>query len=357
MKLRLGFEFWPYELFYIPVYLRVLLEGILRGTPTYFTAANPSMRFGGFVAYSKYKTLKHIPERYLPKTIFYKSPPAQTAILSDMAARGISFPVIAKPDHGERGFAVAVVETLHGLEAYGRRLQVPFLVQELIPYEQEYGVLYARRPTEARGRITSLVVKELPAVTGDGVSSLAELIDGSERLRRYRGEFESVKNKRGMLVPSAGERVLLHYIGNHSRGTTFCSGRRLIKRLRLDLFDTLAKGIPEFYVGRFDIKAESFDHLCNGEFKLIEVNGVNSEPAHIYDPENGIIEAYRDLIRHWGLVGRISGDNLQRGVEPAGLRELLAETRVHLSNKKRHGGTHLVDARTQPRSAVEVAQT
>ena len=354
MKLRLGFEYWPYELFYIPVYLRVLVEGLLRGSPTYFTAANPSMRFGGFVAYSKYQALERIPSQYLPKTLYYDGLPDDAVVAQAMASRGISFPVVAKPDHGERGFAVAVMHSMEELREYGNLLCAPFLIQELVPHEREYGVLYARRPTEARGRISSLVVKELPAVTGDGIHSLSYLIDNSERLRRYAHEFEEIKRESGHGIPKAGERVLLHYIGNHSRGTTFRSGRRLINKLPLELFDSLAGGIPGFFVGRFDIKAESFDHVCRGEFKVIEVNGVNSEPAHIYDPENGILEAYRDLMRHWRLVGKIAADNLRSGAKPAGLRDLLAHTRAHLSKKKKHGAGKVPEGGSETPAPLEV---
>jgi hypothetical protein len=46
----------------------------------------------------------------------------------------------------------------------------------LIPYANEIGVFYVRYPNEKQGRITGIVAKEFLIVTGDGVSTIAQLL-------------------------------------------------------------------------------------------------------------------------------------------------------------------------------------
>ena len=62
-------EFIPYWIFYIPVYLLVLLLGARYRCLTFFTAANPGFRFGGFVDYSKWDVQNLLPDVLVPRTI------------------------------------------------------------------------------------------------------------------------------------------------------------------------------------------------------------------------------------------------------------------------------------------------
>lgn len=45
---------------------------------------------------------------------------------------------------------------------------------------------------------------------------------------------------------------------------------------------------------------------------IIEVNGVQSEPAHIYDPDYPLPQAYHQLFHHWYTVYKISRYNTKR---------------------------------------------
>ena len=45
----------------------------------------------------------------------------------------------------------------------------------------------------------------------------------------------------------------------------------------------------------------------------MEVNGAGSEPTHIYDPAHSIFFAWKEIIRHWVILFRISVANHRLG--------------------------------------------
>jgi hypothetical protein len=73
----------------------------------------------------------------------------------------------------------------------------------------------------------------------------------------------------------------------------------------------------------------SVEALSRGEgLQVIEVNGVTSEPTHIYDPRHGIGYGWRVLIAHWAMAFQIGADNIARGVaEPTSVWALLRSVR------------------------------
>jgi len=86
----------------------------------------------------------------------------------------------------------------------------------------------------------------------------------------------------------------------------------------LNFFDALSYQIPHFHYGRFDLKAPSEEDFRNAnEIKILEVNGVNAEPAHIYDPRAQFWKGVRTLLGHWEIIYTISLENKKKGVKPA----------------------------------------
>ncbi|HEV8507718.1 MAG TPA: hypothetical protein VGQ53_20045, partial [Chitinophagaceae bacterium] len=47
-------------------------------------------------------------------------------------------------------------------------------------------------------------------------------------------------------------------------------------------------------------------------FSIIEINGAGSEPTHMYDPNHSIFFAWKEIIRHWNLLWKISFINHHR---------------------------------------------
>ncbi|HEX4374165.1 MAG TPA: hypothetical protein VHZ50_12765, partial [Puia sp.] len=73
------------------------------------------------------------------------------------------------------------------------------------------------------------------------------------------------------------------------------------------------KSVPEFYYGRLDIKYNSWEELCEGKnFSVIELNGAGSEPTHIYDPKHSLFFVWKEVVRHWHLLFKISKMNAEQ---------------------------------------------
>jgi len=220
-----------------------------------------------------------------------------------------------------------------GTDPSGERL----LIQAMAPGRLEFGVLYARHPGDDDGEITSIVEKELLTVFGDGERTLAALIDAGERTRLHRTQLFADFTERLTEVPSAGTEVPLVEVGNHIRGATFLDANAHATPDLAVIFHELALALEGFYIGRFDLRCDSVEALAAGRFQVIEVNGVNSEPAHIYDPSNRLAHAYRDLLRHWRRVESIAAANARNGcpIVPAG--ELFGAIRRHARRRSLAG--------------------
>ena len=58
-------------------------------------------------------------------------------------------------------------------------------------------------------------------------------------------------------MPARGERVRLVFAGNHCKGAAFRDGRDLITPALTERVDWLARTIPGFHFGRFDVRFSS----------------------------------------------------------------------------------------------------
>jgi hypothetical protein len=322
-------EFWPWRVVYLPVAVYWFFLAIKARGWVFFSAANPSMRFGGLLAYSKSDITKLIPSEYLPTTIFLDADAGKTDIKKLMVDQGMEFPLIIKPDVGERGKGVKVLWSESELRSSIDKLNGRMLLQTYENLPMELGVMYSRHPEEETGMISSVVVKDFPFVVGNGRSTIKQLILANIRTRlSYKVHFKRFK-ERLLEVPAKGEKIQIVTIGNHMLGTTFNNGNHLISGKMVEVFDRLAKQIDGYCIGRFDVRTESIEELENGNFKVIEVNGVNSEPCHIYDPNMPLWKGLRDLFRHWSRVYQISMANHQNGVPYSSYSEIRAEIKRH----------------------------
>ncbi|MDI9341658.1 MAG: hypothetical protein QM534_13895 [Sediminibacterium sp.] len=311
------YEYWPWWIFYLPVLPYWLYLSLKTKSLTYFTAANPGIELGGFYGESKSKILDLIDKRYLPKSVSVDSSASVESILDQMNAIGLLYPVIAKPDVGERGNQVTLIHTEQDLIRYNRTSKSKYIIQEFIDYTIELGVLYSRMPDEQKGKVTSITLKEFLSVTGDGTSTVLELMQKKLRARfqidRLSKEFPDKMN----VVLKEGEHILLEPIGNHCRGTLFIDNNYLINDTLNEVFDKICVPIHGFYYGRFDLKVKSIEDLYKGNnIRIMELNGASSEPGHIYDPSLTLFKAYKDLLSHWKRLAEISNANMKLGFTP-----------------------------------------
>ncbi|BAJ82771.1 MULTISPECIES: ATP-grasp domain-containing protein [Acidiphilium] len=326
------FEYWPGFVFYAPVALFWAFQTIRHRSVTLPALTNPRIEAGGICGESKNDILDLAgPEarRWIAPHVGITTPahPGGDLAMAEAAMNeaGLAYPVVVKPDMSCNGAGVRLVEDGAALARYltefprATRLQI----QALVPHEGEAGIFYIREPGAARGRITSITLKYAPVVTGDGRARIRDLIEADPRLNAVSSLLLAKLGTEAARVPAAGERVRLVFVGNHCRGSTFKDGRHLITQELTDRIDAIARDIPDFHFGRFDLRYASASGLRRGEgFTIIEINGAGSEATHIWDPETSIVEAYRTQFFHYGAAFRIGAAMRARGVPRYGVRRL-----------------------------------
>ncbi|MDI1304457.1 MAG: D-alanine--D-alanine ligase, partial [bacterium] len=238
---------------------------------------------------------------------------------------------IAKPDIGLRGSGVKKINTAADLKIYAEKANFDFVVQDLIPYENEVGIFYVRYPDEKRGRITGIVSKEFLIITGDGFSTIEELIKENPR---YELQLKVLKQEYGnklLDILRKGEKLNLVPYGNHARGAKFIDGSHWITPKLTEVMNEMCLQIPGFYFGRLDVMYNTLEELEQGKnFSIVELNGAASEPTHIYDPKHSLLFAWKELARHITFMYEISVLNHKKGSPYLSHKEGMKEYRLHL---------------------------
>jgi hypothetical protein len=331
-----NWEYWPFQVLYIPIYFLWTYYAIRARSVFFFNASNPKIKNGGFIMESKKQIYDSIPKKYYPKTILIKENTSLRKIVSEVVENGIYFPLIAKPDIGLRGSGVKKIKTVSELTEYAEKANFDFLLQDLIPFKNEVGIFYVRRPNQKKGEITGIVSKEFLIVTGDGISTIEDLI---HQTPRFQLQFEVLKEEYGdqlHKVLQKGESVNLVPFGNHARGAKFIDGSHWITPKLTEMINYISAQIPEFYFGRFDVMYNSFEELERGEnFLIVELNGAASEPTHIYDPKHSVWFAWKELARHITYMYEISVENHKRGFPYLDYKVGIREYKLHLAQNNK----------------------
>jgi membrane protein DedA with SNARE-associated domain len=337
-------EFWPMWALYLPLLPYLLWLAVKHRGLTVFTAANPDIPSGGFVGESKFDILRSMTDsaEHVARSVLvpaYGSRSRRAAIVRKfMEAARLSYPIVLKPDRGQRGAGVAVVRSQSELIAVLDSTPVDLVAQEYIA-GLEFGVFYYRHPSERRGHIFSLTDKRFPMVIGDGHSTLETLILADARAVCLERLHRRVHRSRLASIPKRGEVVRLVEIGSHCRGALFLDGGHLVTGALEQAFDNIAQRFGGFYFGRFDVRTPSVEAFTrHGEFEVMELNGVTSEATHIYDPRHNFLNAYRVLAEQWRIAFEIGAANRQRGVRPTTPGELLRLVLQHRC--RRHPTAH-----------------
>lgn len=288
----------------------------------FFTSANPCIPHGGSFGESKIDILGLFDPKYIPHTFFIRSKLVLSEVELWMERNHLSFPIVAKPDIGERGDNIEIIYDLNQLHLYSQKLKRSFLLQEYLPSEFEAGVMVIKNIHTGKFEITSIVTKDFLHVLGDGVSTIGELM---EKKARARFQLERFQERRDLYtILPLGERLILEPIGNHKRGTTFLNSNHLMTQQLEAHFHEVSSSIEGFSFGRYDVKATSeMEFLAGRGIKIMELNGAFSEPGHIYDPQESLILAWRDLVIHWMRLAEVSGHNAKNGAKATSLSRFI----------------------------------
>ena len=324
-------EYWPFQLVYIPIYFQWVFYAIKAKSFFFFNASNPTIKNGGFIMESKKAIYDLIPQQFYPITSLIKEGTSVEEIENTIKEVGMKFPLIAKPDIGLRGSGVKKIETLTDLEQYASKANFDYVIQDLIPFPNEVGIFYVRYPHQKTGKITGIVSKEFLIITGNGIATIEELIKENPRFELQLKVLKREYGDRLSTVLKAGEKMNLVPYGNHARGAKFIDGSHWVTPKLETVIDEMCVQIPGFYFGRLDVMYNTIAELEDGKnFLIVELNGAASEPTHIYDPKHSLFFAWKELSRHIKYMYEISAANNKNGVPYLAHKEGVKEYRLHI---------------------------
>jgi hypothetical protein len=323
------FERLPKWLNLVPMVLQWTWLGLRYGSIALPSAANPGITSGGLVGEGKLEYFAAMGALARAATADYlgvaNAPGLEAAaIVQRMHAQGLGFPIVAKPDIGWCGHGVRLLAGEAELAAYLRAYPPgeTFLLQRYLPEPGEAGLFYMRDPEAVQGRLIGILLRDYPAVTGNGRDSIAQLIAADPRLRRATDNARHECRYDPGRIPPAGEVVRLSTVASTRVGGCYRDGSALATPALLARVEAIARDMGQFLVGRFDVRYSDLEALRRGEFTIMEVNGAGSEAVHAWDPKYSIREVYRIVFAKQRLLFAIADASRRRGARPISLREL-----------------------------------
>lgn len=309
-------EYWHPNVYFIPLGFYIVYLALKARSPFFFSAANPSIPTGGLVGENKADISDWIPSVYRPKNTLISSKMPLQDIEQSIKKAGLTFPMIVKPTVGARGLLVKKVETLEDIQFHLRHFPAKFLLEEYIDYLVEAAVLYWKNPETGKSGISSVTVKEFLHVIGDGHSSVKDLLMQNPRGVLQVPRLMIEKTKLLLSIPKMGQKIIVEHIGNHCRGTKFLNYNHLITPEMVAAFDKIQAKLPDTYVFRLDLKVPSVSDLQNGQnVKIMEINGVGSDPAHVFDPNYPLLDVYKAYFSLWKTIFDVATAQHRLGVK------------------------------------------
>ena len=320
IKLK-SWEYWPFGILQFPIFGYFIWLSLKARSFLFFSASNPGIPMGGMFGESKFEILSKIPATLRPKTLFISGGTNAEEVYRIMQHGELTLPVIFKPDIGERGYMVRKISSVAEISNYVRHFRCDFIAQELVDLPLEFGVFYTRFPHQEKGRVTSIVGKEMLSIAGDGVSTIRELILANDRAKLQWKKLRNTYHDRLGEILVKNSKLELVSIGNHALGTKFLDRTDLIDAQVSEAFDKISRQIAGFYFGRFDLRCHSINDLSTGNVMILELNGCGAEPAHIYHPGFSFFKAVAVLLRHWRNIYDIAQQNRKNGVRFISFKE------------------------------------
>ncbi len=316
LKPLCDWEHWPFNVLYAPIAPVWLWYIIRSGSVWFFTPSNPKLTFGGMEGEPKQEMHDLLPQEFAPAT-FNVLPKSDFKIVKEkLLEYEIDLPLIVKPEVGGQGILFRKLDTVDQLKNYHTKVPVEYIVQEMITYPMEVSVFYYRLPNQPRGNVSGFLHKIPLLVIGDGNQTLQQLIKQHPKAIKREAELKSKHAVNLNKVLPQGEKYMLSYAANHNRGAQFINLQNEIDDRLVSIFDKISISLNDFFYGRYDIMCTSVEDLKQGKnFSILEYNGCGAEPNHIYDTGYTLIGAYKEILKHWKALYKISRHNYKLGIK------------------------------------------
>lgn len=316
-KYKGNWEKAPWLVQFFPLIVKFLPE------LKYAKAVNPGLDgFSGFMGTSKQSIVDRLNKNYRPDHVFFEEVPTYEELeqrFEQTHNKPISFPIICKPDIGERATGVIYIQNKAQLEEYLQNAEPNFHLEKF--YDQkEFALSWTRDPQTGEYRIWSVIEKQIPCIVGDGKTSFRELlVHKIEELELAHDRKEKIlacysREELDQILPE-GEQKRIVKTASISYGTTFKKiepTEMQTQQLRI-LVSQFIENPKGLYQGRFDLRAESFEELTEGNAKIIELNGVGGMPMEIYESHLSVPEKYKLLFKYFSYILEIAKENVDAG--------------------------------------------
>ncbi|MGB4859359.1 MAG: hypothetical protein WBP11_08530 [Dokdonella sp.] len=322
----------------VPMVAQWLWLGTRYGSVTLPSSANPYITAGGLVGDTKSEYFNAMGPlgRSSVADFVMVQPHGAASLVSSLAAMhdaNLKFPIVAKPDLGWCGFGVRRIDDSGELQDYLDRYphDAALMLQQYLAEPGEAGLFYMRHPGQPAGKLLGILLRHYPQVVGDGASTIAQLIERDGRLQRTTQSDKHECSYEPDRVPMAGEIVRLSLIASTRVGGRYEDGSDHATPALTAAVDAIARDMPQFHAGRFDVRYATLDDLRRGQFTIMEVNGAGSEAVHAWDPKYSIRDVYRIVFAKQRLLFALAAANRKRGHKPVGV---LALARHYLHQRR-----------------------
>ncbi len=307
-------ETWHHHAKYIPLLPAWIWYCIRSRSLWFFTSSNPTLTFGGMEGESKEEMYNQLPPGTYPNSVYISPSDSLTGIKEKITLNKIKYPFAVKPNVGMMGFMFRKIESEEELIKYHAKIPVNYVLQDLIEYPVEVSVFYYRLPNEKSGTISGFIKKEGPIVTGNGNSTLGELIENYPAIRFKQYEMKLRHKKKLDHILEKGEKFILSEALNRSQGGQIIPLEHEIDENLLHFFDNISHYSGHFYYGRYDIKCASVEDMKQGKnFSILEYNGSGSGTQQVYGNGNSLFKASQIILKHWKMLYQISRYNNEKG--------------------------------------------
>ncbi len=332
-------EFWPEWALLLPLLPALGWLALRHRGLTVPTAANPGLRGPAGPRLSMSELMRNLPADLVAQAVWLgpQAPHQRLARLTDGVARGeFHLPFVLTPDHERDAGTCRLVRALDNeLHAFLRDEPGGLWLRTHHPGPHEAAILCCRLPEtgepgratapSSSTRIVALATKQLPAITGDGRSTVERLIWRHRRHRMQARVFMKRFRHLAGHVLARGESMSLAATGGPSEGVRLRDGAGLITPALEQALDPALRALSGCHFIRFDVRyADPSDLMTGRGFQIVRLADKTVDMVRIAGPNHSLLRALRSLHQHWRLRFEIGARNRALGHATLGLSGLLA---------------------------------